>query len=110
MTISHRLLTLLRRSKNKMSKSSSNRNLFRRLITEPLEERRLLTTIDLASLGSAGITIFGADADDRSGISVSSAGDVNGDGFDDFVIGASWGGASGNPSNRFGESYVIFGA
>jgi hypothetical protein len=36
---------------------------------------------------------------DRSGYSVSSAGDVNGDGIDDIVIGAPWG----------GESYVVFG-
>ncbi len=33
---------------------------------EKLEPRCLLTTIDLSSLGTAGITIFGADADDRS--------------------------------------------
>jgi FG-GAP repeat/RTX calcium-binding nonapeptide repeat (4 copies) len=69
----------------------------------------LPTTIDLASLGSAGITIFGADSDDRSGISVSSAGDVNGDGFDDLLIGAYGAAASGNAKSLAGESYVIFG-
>ncbi len=41
---------------------------------EKLEPRCLLTTIDLATLGAAGITIFGADAVDQSGFSVSSAG------------------------------------
>ena len=61
-------------------------------------------TLDLAALGSAGITIFGADAGDRSGISVSSAGDVNGDGFDDLIIGANAAAASGNAKAAAGES------
>ncbi len=42
-----------------------------------------------------------------SGGSVSSAGDVNGDGFDDLVIGASR--ADQNGQERAGESYVVFG-
>jgi len=69
----------------------------------------LPATIDLATLGTVGITIFGADASDQSGISVSSAGDVNGDGFDDLLIGASFADASGNGKSNAGESYVIFG-
>ena len=69
----------------------------------------LPATINLATLGSAGITIFGADASDNSGISVSSAGDVNGDGFDDLLIGASSAAASGNGKSYAGDSYVIFG-
>ena len=43
-------------------------------------------TIDLAT--DAELTIQGAAADDRSGVSVSGAGDVNGDGIDDLIIGA----------------------
>lgn len=68
------------------------------------------TTIDLANLGAAGITIFGADAEDFTGQSVSGAGDLNGDGFDDLIIGAYKAGASGNSKPTAGDSYVIFGA
>ena len=44
-----------------------------------------------------------------SGWSVSSAGDVNGDGFDDLIVGAPSADASGNAKADAGESYVIFG-
>ncbi len=46
--------------------------------------------IDLVNVaaGIGGFVIHGADADDQSGHSVSSAGDINGDGFDDLIIGA----------------------
>jgi hypothetical protein len=67
------------------------------------------TTIDLASLGSAGMTIFGADNGDQSGISVSSAGDLNGDGFDDLTIGAWQADALGNAKAAAGDSYIIYG-
>ncbi|WP_419790121.1 integrin alpha, partial [Pseudomonas atacamensis] len=49
------------------------------------------------------------DPSDRSGSSVSSAGDVNGDGFDDVLIGAFFAAASGNTKSRAGDSYVVFG-
>jgi hypothetical protein len=46
-------------------------------------------TFNLSTLnGSNGFAINGIAADDYSGLSVSSAGDVNGDGFDDLIIGA----------------------
>ena len=46
--------------------------------------------IDLSSLdGSTGFKLSGAAADDQSGCSVASAGDVNGDGFADLIVGAS---------------------
>ena len=68
-----------------------------------------MLAIDLSNLGFDGVTIFGADIDDRSGFSVSSAGDFNGDGFDDLLIGALAADGSSNAKLYAGESYVIFG-
>jgi hypothetical protein len=63
--------------------------------------------IDLATLVAAqGFTILGDTAGDRAGESVSAAGDVNGDGFDDLIVGAPWGDDGGKDS---GEGYVVFG-
>jgi Ca2+-binding RTX toxin-like protein len=56
--------------------------------------------------GSNGFAINGIAERDFSGWSVSSAGDVNGDGFDDLIIGAV--GASPNGISS-GQSYVLFG-
>jgi len=64
-------------------------------------------TLNLSTLnGINGFRINGIAADDFSGYSVSSAGDVNGDGIDDLIIGAS--GADPNGSSS-GQSYVVFG-
>ena len=67
------------------------------------------SAIDLSALnGTNGFRIDGIDADDYSGVSVSSAGDVNGDGFDDVIVGARQADPDGNINT--GESYVVFGA
>ena len=63
--------------------------------------------IDLSSLdGTNGFKLSGVAADDRSGRSVASAGDVNGDGFADLIVGAAM-----RRSARLnsGASYVVFG-
>ncbi|MCH8322223.1 MAG: FG-GAP repeat protein, partial [Proteobacteria bacterium] len=63
------------------------------------------STIDLTALnGTDGFIINGFDSR-YAGRSVSSAGDVNGDGFDDIIIGIINEGFLDSP----GESYVIFG-
>jgi hypothetical protein len=64
-------------------------------------------SLDLATLdGTSGFRLIGIDAYDRSGASVSSAGDVNGDGFDDFLVGTFF---AESASPYEGESYVVFG-
>ena len=62
----------------------------------------------LSSLdGSNGFVLNGISAWDESGFSVSGAGDVNGDGIDDVVIGAP--DADPHGKSEAGQSYVIFG-
>src|SRR5262245_38791425 len=61
----------------------------------------------LAALnGNNGFRIDGVGLYDNSGYSVSGAGDVNGDGFDDIIIGANLASPNGGGS---GSSYVVFG-
>ena len=59
-------------------------------------------SLALSSLnGTSGFVLNGEQPDDYSGYSVASAGDVNGDGIADLVIGAHW--------YLAGKSYVVFG-
>ena len=53
------------------------------------EPRGFGASLDLATLdGTNGFRLDGIDACDFSGCSVAGAGDVNGDGFGDLIIGA----------------------
>jgi hypothetical protein len=65
-------------------------------------------SVDLATLdGTDGFVLDGIDLEDKAGDSVSGAGDVNGDGFDDLIVGASQASVFG--IGDAGESYVVFG-
>ncbi len=57
---------------------------------------------------AADVTVFGADANDELGRSVA-IGDVNADGRDDLVMGATGGDGSNNNCARCGDVYVVFG-
>ena len=57
--------------------------------------------------GRNGFRLDGAMKYDQSGASISSAGDINGDGFDDLIIGAPY--ADQNGIYNSGSSYVVFG-
>jgi hypothetical protein len=67
------------------------------------------TAINLSAIdaGTGGFVINGQCAGDRSGISVASAGDVNGDGLADLIVGDKY----SNPADGSfaGRSYVVFG-
>ncbi|MER0203235.1 MAG: hypothetical protein DU480_05125 [Nitrosomonas sp.] len=63
--------------------------------------------LDLSGLdGSNGFSVEGAAEGDEAGYSIDNAGDVNGDGFDDVIIGARSAGIDGKAS---GVAYVVFG-
>ncbi|NET36767.1 MAG: hypothetical protein F6K19_32855, partial [Cyanothece sp. SIO1E1] len=67
------------------------------------------SSLELSDLdGSDGFVINGIDGVDFSGAAVSDAGDVNGDGIDDIIIGARY--ADPNSTDSAGESYVVFGS
>jgi surface antigen len=61
-------------------------------------------SVDLLNLGTRGFRVDGASEDDGAGVAVDGIGDVNGDGKDDIVIGASHGGSA-----HAGAAYVVFG-
>ena len=63
------------------------------------------TNLNLATLGGRGFEIEGAAANDLAGSSVAGAGDINGDGRADVLVGAPQSG----PSGPEGRAYVVFG-
>jgi len=73
--------------------------------------RGFAAAVDLADVagGIGGFVIHGEDAFDYAGVAVAGAGDVNGDGVDDLVIGARLARGAGNAKDRAGDSYVVFG-
>jgi len=58
-----------------------------------------VTTLD----GTSGFKVFGAANGDEAGYSVAAAGDVNGDGFADVIVGAK------NADGTRGAAYLVFG-
>jgi Ca2+-binding RTX toxin-like protein len=63
--------------------------------------------IDVTSLTATdGFIVIGNLDDERAGTSVSGAGDINGDGIEDFIVGAPY---SDDGGNIVGKAYVLFG-
>ena len=108
MSIRKRLSALINLSK-RTHRQNRNSTIARRLLIETMEERRLLTTIDLSTLtASEGVTLYGATGLELSGFSVSDAGDVNGDGLDDLIVSSKQQSRSG--FFVAGASYLVYGS
>ena len=67
-----------------------------------------LSTVDLAAPPPGVAFVYGADIEDKLGLSVATA-DLDGDGFDDLILSASDGNGPDNASSNAGEVAVIYG-
>jgi hypothetical protein len=67
------------------------------------------TNIDMAALGTQGVRIEGALAGDHLAWSLAPAGDVNGDGKDDLLIGTPWADPGTPAKTSAGGARVVFG-
>ncbi|MFM7559722.1 integrin alpha, partial [Cylindrospermopsis raciborskii] len=65
--------------------------------------------VDLSTLdGKNGLTIINSnDKDDNLGYSISNAGDINGDGINDIIIGAPL--SDPDDQSNAGNNYIVFG-
>ncbi|MEO5346787.1 MAG: hypothetical protein H7834_10475 [Magnetococcus sp. YQC-9] len=88
---------------------NSNTGLAQLLVDTALTRNMLEQQIHLSAIaaGTGGFVINGQCTSDMSGFSVAGAGDVNGDGLDDLLVGA----RSSDPvaGSNAGRSYVVFG-
>ena len=60
-----------------------------------------------SSLADAAVKLLGEDAADFAGAAVAGAGDTDGDGFPDLIIGATW--ADNSSGDTSGAAYVVLG-
>jgi hypothetical protein len=65
------------------------------------------SAVDVSNLGSAGVTFSGAAAGDQLGYFTGSAGDFNGDGYSDMLLGARR--ADPNGVSSAGSAYIVYG-
>ena len=77
-------------------------------VSSELDAMSIQAAYSLADLdGTNGFVLEGINESDFSGLSVSTAGDVNGDGYTDVLVGAQYADPGGD--NSAGETYLVFG-